>query len=743
MAVGETATDRARVLLAEFLSAATAPDVTEPVPAAPLASWLLRSSGAQHEIYLKTANIDVAGWSRQNYDLRVFNMVLDFGCVGDGTTDNRAQINSGIAAANAVGGAILYFPPGQYAVLKPGAGTLDLCPLSNVANITFLGDGKASQIRIAGNQFATQTVLFRLHNFTKGIRFESLFIDAALATNIEATNQNHLIQPQGAFVDPPGSGAQDLDIIGCYFGQAHGDQIRLAADTGVLTSDFLILYNDMDGRDPLGARGSRSAISFQRGVTRVVIQNNFMTGILNGQLIDFEPSGTAQISDIDIIGNQLDHNSQGSPAFTIGGTSGSPATRVVIAFNTIATGGGMVGQLVDRHTIIGNVIILDSSTATNGVLSTQDSQTNFAVVANCLIVTDATTPRIPLSLVATSTDPLQCTIIDNVVRGANCGNFGNGAAFLDCQGAKQLLSSGNIWTGDITVSPSVGLKYRSGSFGGTDHVDFSQELVVPDAGSAANTVSGIQISASNADNLGNSVVKDSYVRNPGTGTVIEWLNSGGAVLVDWRYCGDNLCIGGSTASVAPPTTNVGVTGSGTAGPGPQIAITAVTPVANVNAPAGSMATNQGGGVATTIFAKETGAGVSGGTGGWVGIGPHELVFGVQDTTATLTTQFLAPGSDLAAASTTTIELVVPRPCRVRSWRVHQIPGTGAGNITYNVRKNNVVQSGTIVIAFTTASGGPTGSFDCVAGDRLSVTISKSQAPATNPKNVVFTLELAA
>src|SRR5262249_13981764 len=141
----------------DWLAQTTAPDLAEPSPAAPAGSWLLRQNSAIHEMYLKTASTATAGWTRQNYDTRVYNLVIDFGGNGDGVTDNRAAINTAISTIDAAGGGILYFPPGQYAVLKPNAGVSDLCPLSNKHNITFLGDGKASQIRVSGNQFAVTT----------------------------------------------------------------------------------------------------------------------------------------------------------------------------------------------------------------------------------------------------------------------------------------------------------------------------------------------------------------------------------------------------------------------------------------------------------------------------------------------------------------------------------------------------------------------------------------------------------
>jgi hypothetical protein len=74
--------------------------------------------------------------------------------------------------------------------------------------------------------------------------------------------------------------------------------------------------------------------------------------------------------------------------------------------------------------------------------------------------------------------------------------------------------------------------------------------------------------------------------------------------------------------------------------------------------------------------------------------------------------------------------------------VKQISGTGPGTITYTVHKNNVAQSGPITINFSATAGGPTGSFSAAAGDTISVVISKSAVPSTNPTNAVFTLDIA-
>ncbi len=738
----EASIDRARLLLADWIGQTTAPDLAEPVPVAPLSSWLHLTNGSQHQLFLKTAPVAQFGWTLQNYDTRVFNFILDFGGVNDGVTDNRTALNNAITVIDAVGGGVLYFPPGQYAINKPNAGTINLIDISNKHNITFLGDGKASQIRLAGTQFSTQTIMIRIHNLSSGIKFVNLFMDSALATNIEATNQNHLTQPQGASADGAGFPPSDIEYWGCYFGQSFGDQIRLAGDDNELLSDVRIYYNSMDGRDAGGARHSRTCVSFQRGVTRIMIVNNFMTGSLNGQLIDMEPSGTAALFDVSIIGNQLDHNTQGSQAIALGGLPSGADDRFVCNFNTIAHGGNIEGLLFGNTTIIGNAVVMDSTSNTEGTYFFQDHTTNLLIQGNVGVITDSTISRISLSLTATATAPLQCSICDNVLRSATLGIAGNGAAFADISAASQLLVSGNIWTGQLATANSAGIKYRSGSVAVGNHVAIVGELAVADAGSAAFT-SACQFGASNANNVGDVECQGNYFRTQNaTNVVIEFLESGGGVFTAaaWRYCGDNLLIGGA-GNITFPASNVGLTGAGTAGPGTQTPIVGATPVGNVQAHAGSLATNQAGGVATTLFVKETGVGVGGGTAGWIGVGGQQINFGAADLGAATTALFLATGSDLAVAKATTVEARLTGTRRVRNWRVKQIAGTGAGSTTFTVRKNNVAQSGSVAISFTSTVAGPAGNFTGVAGDTVSVVLTKSQAPATNPTAVVFSLEI--
>lgn len=66
-----------------------------------------------------------------------FYNVKYYGAKGDGVTDDRAAIQSAVAAANAAGGGIVFFPPGTYLIGNP---------IVALSNVTFFGCGTASVI---------------------------------------------------------------------------------------------------------------------------------------------------------------------------------------------------------------------------------------------------------------------------------------------------------------------------------------------------------------------------------------------------------------------------------------------------------------------------------------------------------------------------------------------------------------------------------------------------------------------
>lgn len=81
--------------------------------------------------------------------------VRDYGATGDGTTDDRAAIQSAIDAANTAGGGIVFFPRGTYFVSPTPSpaeisGQIPQCGLKLYSNITLLGSNRRKSVLTTG-----------------------------------------------------------------------------------------------------------------------------------------------------------------------------------------------------------------------------------------------------------------------------------------------------------------------------------------------------------------------------------------------------------------------------------------------------------------------------------------------------------------------------------------------------------------------------------------------------------------
>lgn len=116
----------------------------------------------------------------------VFVNVKDplYGAIGDGVTDDTTAIVAAIAAANADGGGIVFFPPGTYPVTA-------LNSISN-ANITLMGCGSGASI-IRGRTAGTSIIRFTDNTSTATKRITGLGFVATAAyqtlMDIEETQQ--------------------------------------------------------------------------------------------------------------------------------------------------------------------------------------------------------------------------------------------------------------------------------------------------------------------------------------------------------------------------------------------------------------------------------------------------------------------------------------------------------------------------------------------------------------------------
>jgi len=733
----DLACDQLKTDLVRWMHTTTDPMIGGGLPA-PIGSTALLGNGSAHQIYQKTGTPDAAGWSLQNLvGLRVFNIVRDFGAVGDGTTDNRAAIEAAIAAAKAVGGGIIYVPPGAFAIYR-SASSSDIYSfdVDGLTNTIFLGDGIVSQLRMVGSAHGFDWTMFLLHDFTASCRFVNLFFDAEQVT--DQGSQTHVLQPEGIATDPTGSGPIDITIEECFFGAPVGDAVRNIGEVGREVQGLRVRYNVFNCVDTgTLALDARSCISVQRGCIQNSVYYNWFTGS-HDQAIDFEPTGVGAVTDWLIYGNQFDH--QGiAICISIGGVSGaSRAQRIVVACNSITNGGNLFGSLIQACAFIGNIVTMTStdSADTQGALEVIEDNEDCVFAANVLYNAETSTILTALLMEpqGASASPIRGVIADNLIRGEDCTDA------VHLESWNDLLFSGNIVTGKSTGAAGTTMIFARAVANQSDLTSFVGNLVVSD-----NTVTNtLAISASPA-NQKNCQVASNFVRNGGTGVGIAFIAGGGGVYVNgWRYAGDNLVVASGDTVELPPN-HVGCTGCGPAGPGPQIAMidVAAGPGGDVSAPVGSLCSNTAGGQATTLFYKETGSGLSGGSAGWLGIGGDDVAMGAASGSTATSAMFFAPGgAALAAETTTEIQWTATRSCRLRNFYGKFTAGVGGGTNTYTVRKNGADTVVTFGVLNTATSGNDTThNVTAVAGDLISADVTKSVAPATPQTHIQLTIEV--
>lgn len=112
------------LLLALHVLITASPSTAAPI-AAPQASAPAAASGYW---FADIQRQGVAPFNPDKANYKVFRNVKEYGAVGDGTTDDTEAINKAVADGNRCGEgcdsstttpAIVYFPPGTYAVSKP------------------------------------------------------------------------------------------------------------------------------------------------------------------------------------------------------------------------------------------------------------------------------------------------------------------------------------------------------------------------------------------------------------------------------------------------------------------------------------------------------------------------------------------------------------------------------------------------------------------------------------------------
>lgn len=716
--------------------------------------WLRQGNGATMtrptEIYLKLANNNLTGWTRQNLVfLNVFNVQnAPFNAVGDGVTDDTAAIQAAVTACAAAGGGIVYFPPvnigaGKFYRVTRQAGSFSI-QLASLTNITLLGDGPASLVRMSGSSAGAAWYMFYVVGACSGIKFLNMGLDGPSITNPDNSQQDHAIQIGRVGASDPVA-PTDVEVSGCFFGRLVGDGVRPIGQNATggnpinVISNVRVNYNCFDLND--GVNGSRSAIEGQRHCQRIQVHYNWMTGS-HDQEIDFEPTGGTGINIAgprawSIIGNHVSHSGN-TAAVTLSGDSSVDQNQLcVFAYNQIQ-GGGTSGLEVDRLLIKGCIFTNDNSEATSpieinrlvdlviidscvAVASTGVAQRHaiefeftsgppalfplYSQISNCIA-------RNALSQGATIyADGQQISIIGNICRQENSGAAGNGAAVNIQRSSTQTIDqyqvSGNLFSG-LTNALQAGADIHVNGFN------------LGDSTAAWNLT----------DNAQGSI---QFTR----GTTETFPNFHGAF-------GNFLTSTGSVTNITPPATNVGATFEGNADKGTRIDMinNAGGPTASTgdSSPPGSIVTNQSGGQGTTLYYKESGTA----TAGYFALGDSEISWGAASLSTATANRFLAPGGQgLATEGTVQIASAITRSGRLRNLRVRCTAGTGASTVTFRVRKNNGETGLTVNVSNVATTGSDlSNSFTVVAGDTVGFRTSKTAIPTTPQTNVQVTFAMA-
>jgi hypothetical protein len=685
-------------------------------------------------------NANDQDWIRENLvNLRVYNVVRDFGAVPDGVTSCVTPINNAVAAAQAAGGGIIYFPPAVngYAVYtrapQPGIITVENCQ-----NILFMGDGYNSWIKVTGDALASFLALFYIVTSSQRIAIYNLRCNTTGLFNFAV--QTHYVQMSVA--NPPviNQSPHDVQVYNCWFDPIRGDQVRLLGGNGAFGAGFdvtgcRVLYNtfNMDVN-------TRTGVSVQRDVNQVSVLYNWFTENLQQQ-IDFEPAGGDGPAEFIINHNIFDlfPASNNNASITLSGVDIThPSQRNTCSFNLFLEGGTIEGVNVAQLQIVGNV--MQVTEVTTGLAGIELRNPTDLIIDSNILIVETVIPaggeRAALLIFTDAPGVINRVEVSNNLLKAIATTEGN--VCLQLESSQQLTASGNVCFLDqdtIAVGSTAGIQIRNVDQIGQDWVIVGNLVIC----TRDRVNDGIQIDTENGLDIHNVVTNDNYTRNTLQG--IRYISAGGGLFLDWRSCTGNNAVDSTTTLITPPTpSNVGVTCNGSAAPAAQITTfnVAGNPNTRVTAPNGSLCANTQGVAGAVIFTKDTGTGNT----GWAIVGPSEFVFGTLASSAATAARYLAPGAGQLIESTTEIQMAFPRAGVIRNMRIDCDAGIGGGTNTYTLRINGVASALSIAILNTATSGGPdTSQVAIAAGALVSMQVTKTVAPATPQTNIVVTVEL--
>lgn len=259
---------------------------------------------------------------------------MQYGAIPSDGGDDRTAFQDAVdaAASGAEGAREVCIPAGIWDFSRPpgpGAANIASLRVAGVSDLVIRGVGPATRLRLLGDGSQKNWRLIDIRDGSTGIVVRDLTLDGTQRQN--TGEQTHLLH-----LDGPVSSITAERIVFDFpqlAGINGGDCVRLLGGAGSEVQDITL-------RHLRGLRCDRSFISIQRGVHQVLI-DNATSEIVGDQAIDFEPTGSVDLSDITIVNSQLARgaNSQGGYTVTLGGNGAATAKRITLTHTTVADGG--------------------------------------------------------------------------------------------------------------------------------------------------------------------------------------------------------------------------------------------------------------------------------------------------------------------------------------------------------------------------------------------------------------------
>ena len=292
-------------------------------------------------------------------DSNVFN-VKAYGARGDGITDDAPAVRLAMAAANAAGGGIVYFPAGTYLVSKDAGNPW--CLQVPGDNITLLGAGpRLSTVKAAAALPAPPVGLIYANNVAAP-QVRELGVDGNWGAVIGVNPPAGSVIPDGINqlnqVDPKNHllifrGCADIVVENVYATQSYGDMVWLGYSTS--PDDTTNGCKRVVLRGIIGDTSARNGITLGQRCSDIVVENcHMLNGTMYAQAFDTEPQGVDQpCRDVHV----------SDSVFGLWWDTGAPRTQnssfSIVGGDTTAAGqeNAARGYRVERNTIYGSLAI--------------------------------------------------------------------------------------------------------------------------------------------------------------------------------------------------------------------------------------------------------------------------------------------------------------------------------------------------------------------------------------------------